>query len=91
MIGLTRAIAGDARSLGFRCNAVCPGFIETNMTRGAFKGDPARRDQILGRIPSHTMGTPAQIAATVGWLCSDAAAYVNGVALPVDDGYAVAT
>lgn len=91
VIGLTRCLAGDARALGFRCNAVCPGFIETNMTRTAFKSDPARYEQIAGRIPSHALGTPAQIATAVAWLMSDAANYVNGVALPVDDGYSVAT
>lgn len=91
VIGLTRAIAGDAKSLNFRCNAVCPGFIETNMTRTAFKADPARYDRIIGRIPSHRMGTSAEIAAAVAWLVSDDSAYVNGVALPVDDGYAIAT
>ena len=91
VIGLTRAIAGDAGALGFRCNAVCPGFIETDMTRGGFKANPARHSEILARIPSHRMGTPEQIAATVAWLISEDSAYVNGAALPVDGGFAMAS
>lgn len=61
------------------------------MTRTAFKADPARYDQIIGRIPSHRMGTSAEIAAAVAWLVSDDSACVNGMALPVDDGYSIAT
>ena len=91
VIGLTRAIAGDAGGFGFRCNAVCPGFIETDMTRGGFKANPARHAEILARIPSHKMGTPHQIAAAVAWLISEDSAYVNGAALPVDDGFAMAS
>lgn len=89
VIGLTRSVAVDAAPLGFRCNAVCPGFIETDMTRAVLANDPARRARIEGRIPSHRFGTPQNVAKAVAFLISDDATYINGVALPVDDGYAI--
>lgn len=89
VIGLTRSVAVDAAVRGIRCNAVCPGFIDTDMTRAVLAKDPARRDKIEGRIPTRTFGTPDNVADAVYFLASDEAAYVNGVALPVDGGYAV--
>lgn len=89
VIGLTRSVAVDAAPLGFRTNAVCPGFIETDMTRAVLAKDPARRAKIEGRIPSHRFGTPANVAKAVAFLISEDATYINGVALPVDDGYSI--
>ncbi|SNS60379.1 SDR family NAD(P)-dependent oxidoreductase [Antarctobacter heliothermus] len=89
VVGLTRSVAVDAAPFGIRCNAVSPGFIETDMTRAILAKDPARRDKIEGRIPSHAFGTPQDVADAVFYLASDRAAYVNGVNLPVDGGYAV--
>lgn len=89
VIGLTRSIAVDAAPFGFRCNAVCPGFIETDMTRAILEKDPERRKKIEGRIPSHKFGTPQDVARAVHYLASDESAYINGVALPVDGGYAI--
>ncbi|QBX99384.1 SDR family oxidoreductase [Rhodophyticola sp. CCM32] len=89
VIGLTRAVAVDAAAHGIRCNAVCPGFIDTDMTRAVLARDPARRDKIEGRIPTHTFGTPENVAEAVHFLAGDAATYINGVALPVDGGYAI--
>lgn len=89
VVGLTRSVAVDAAPFGIRCNAVSPGFIETDMTRAILAKDPARRDKIEGRIPSHAFGRPQDVADAVFYLASDRAAYVNGVNLPVDGGYAV--
>lgn len=89
VVGLTRSIAVDAAPFGFRCNAVSPGFIETDMTRAILAKDPARRAKIEGRIPTHKFGTPEDVANTVFYLASNQAAYVNGVNLPVDGGYAI--
>lgn len=89
VIGLTRSIAVDAAPFGFRANAVCPGFIETDMTRAILAKDPARRDKIESRIPSHRFGTPTNIASAIHFLASKDAEYINGVALPVDDGYSI--
>ncbi|WP_417258693.1 SDR family NAD(P)-dependent oxidoreductase [Celeribacter sp.] len=89
VIGLTRSIAVDAAPFGIRANAVCPGFIDTDMTRAVLAKDPARRDKIEGRIPSHKFGTPENVATTVAFLLGDDATYVNGTALPVDGGYSI--
>ena len=89
VIGLTRSIAVDAAPFGFRCNAVCPGFIDTAMTRKVLAGDPARLQKIEGRIPSHKFGTTEDVARAIYYLISDESRYINGVALPVDDGYSI--
>lgn len=89
VVGLTRSVAVDAAPFGIRCNAVCPGFIETDMTRAILEKDPERRRKIEGRIPSHKFGTPCDVARAVHYLASDESTYINGVALPVDGGYAI--
>lgn len=89
VIGLTRSIAVDAAPFGFRCNAVCPGFIDTAMTRKVLAGDPARLQKIEGRIPSHKFGTTEDVARAIYYLISEESQYINGVALPVDDGYSI--
>jgi NAD(P)-dependent dehydrogenase (short-subunit alcohol dehydrogenase family) len=89
MIGLTRSIAVDAAQYGIRCNAVCPGFIETDMTRAVLAKDPARRAKIEGRIPTGRFGSAEDVANACYFLASDDAAYINGVALPVDAGFSI--
>lgn len=89
VVGLTRSVAVDAAPFGIRCNAVSPGFIDTDMTRAVLAKDPARRDKIEGRIPSHKFGTAQDVANAIFYLASDQAAYVNGVNLPIDGGYAI--
>ncbi|MGB5557683.1 MAG: SDR family oxidoreductase [Paracoccaceae bacterium] len=89
VVGLTRSVAVDAAQFGIRCNAVSPGFIDTEMTRAILAKDPARRDKIEGRIPGRKFGTPEDVANAVFYLSSDQAAYLNGVNLPVDGGYSV--
>lgn len=89
VVGLTRSIAVDCGPYDIRCNAVCPGFIDTEMTRKVLAGDPARSEKIRGRIPMPRLGTGEDIAAACVYLCSDNAAYVNGQLLPIDGGYSV--
>lgn len=89
VVGLTRSVAVDAAEFGFRCNAVSPGFIDTDMTRAILAKDPQRRERIERRIPTHTFGSPEDVANTVFYLASDEAAYVNGVNIPVDGGYSI--
>jgi NAD(P)-dependent dehydrogenase (short-subunit alcohol dehydrogenase family) len=89
VVGLTRSVAVDAAQFGIRCNAVSPGFIDTDMTRAILMKDPARREKIEGRIPTHRFGSPEDVANAIFYLASDQAAYVNGVNLPVDGGYAI--
>jgi NAD(P)-dependent dehydrogenase (short-subunit alcohol dehydrogenase family) len=69
-----------------RVNCVCPGVIETPMT-AALLADPAWREAMLGRHPLKRFGQPEDVAAAILYLASDDAAFVTGVALPVDGGY----
>ena len=89
VIGLTRSVAVDAAAFGIRCNAVCPGFIDTDMTRAVLAKDPARREKIEGRIPGGKFGTPGDVADAVFFLASERADHINGVSLPVDGGYSI--
>ncbi|MFG5379959.1 SDR family NAD(P)-dependent oxidoreductase [Yoonia sp. R2-816] len=89
VIGLTRSICVDAAEHGIRCNAVAPGFIDTDMTRAVLAKDPARRDRIERRIPGGTFGKPKDIADAVMFLASAKARHINGAVLPVDGGFSV--
>ncbi len=89
VIGITRSVAVDGAPLGIRCNAVAPGFIDTDMTRAILEKDPARRARIEGRIPGGAFGQPEDVANAVHYLASDQAGHVNGVVLPVDGGFSI--
>jgi len=89
VIGLTRSVAVDGAPFGIRCNAVAPGFIDTDMTRAILAKDPARRAKIEGRIPGGVFGRTEDVANTVYFLASDEAAHINGVVLPVDGGFSI--
>jgi NAD(P)-dependent dehydrogenase (short-subunit alcohol dehydrogenase family) len=72
-----------------RVNCVCPGVIETPMT-APLMADATWRDGLLARHPLRRFGRPDEVAAAILYLCSDEAAFVTGVALPVDGGYTAA-
>ncbi|KWF30988.1 glucose 1-dehydrogenase [Burkholderia pseudomultivorans] len=84
VIGLTKAAAIEFASRGIRVNAVCPGLVETALTRARFGDELAARAESAN--PLGRMAQPEEIAEAVVWLCSDAASFVVGVALPVDGG-----
>ena len=86
VVGLTKATALEYAAQGIRINAVCPGLVRTPMTAGLL-ADPERAAGALAREPIGRVGTPEEIAAAVVWLCSDAAAFVTGLAMAVDGGY----
>ncbi|HEV2675677.1 MAG TPA: SDR family oxidoreductase [Aliidongia sp.] len=86
---LTKSLAIAWASDGIRVNAVAPGWIETALT-GSLREDPARSAAIVARTPLGRWGRPEDIGGAVVFLCSGAAAFVTGVVLPVDGGYAVA-
>jgi NAD(P)-dependent dehydrogenase (short-subunit alcohol dehydrogenase family) len=84
VIGLTKSAALDNAALGIRVNAICPGCVDTPMGDGI---DPAAMKEFLRDQPIGRMGRPEEVAAAVLWLCSPAASFILGVALPVDGGF----
>lgn len=88
VIGLTKAAALEYGRHGIRVNAICPGFVETRLTVGESTAFTAKKLQAgLERTALKQLASPEQVAATVLWLCSGAASYVTGAALPIDGGY----
>jgi 3-oxoacyl-[acyl-carrier protein] reductase len=83
LIGLTRALAREVASRGITVNAVAPGYIETAMTSGF---DEKMRDAMIAQIPLGRPGTDLEVAQSVGFLASDAAAYITGHVLDVNGG-----
>ena len=94
----TQWLAVDlARRYGdrLRVNAVAPGFIVTEQNRNVLvKPDGSYTDRaraIVAHTPMGRLGTPEEVVGAVQWLCSDAAAFVTGVVLPVDGGFSVSS
>jgi len=86
VIGLTKSVALEFARKGVRVNAVCPGTIRTQMLEG-FTGGNEEALQGMGRMqPIGRLGTPAEVAEAIVWLCSDAASFVTGHAMAVDGG-----
>jgi NAD(P)-dependent dehydrogenase (short-subunit alcohol dehydrogenase family) len=84
VIGLTKTAALEYADAKIRVNAVCPGFIQTQMTEDTMR---RRGEQIMTHIPVRRMGQPQEIAEMVVWLCSERASYVTGAAYNVDGGW----
>ena len=84
---LTKALAGAWAAEGIRVNAIAPGWIATELTRGLVE-DEARSAAILGRTPMQRWGQPGDVGGAAVFLCSEAARFITGAILPVDGGYA---
>ncbi len=86
VVGLTKSAALGYADRGIRVNAVCPGFINTPMVDGFIEQVLALADRVQQSAPVGRIGQPDEVAATVVWLCSDAASFINGAAVPIDGG-----
>jgi 3-oxoacyl-[acyl-carrier protein] reductase len=83
ILGFTRAVAHQVGPHGIRVNAVCPGLIDTPLTRA---GTSARTDAVIARTPLRRMGEPDDIASAVLWLASDESSFVTGQWLSPNGG-----
>ena len=86
---LTKALAVAWAAAGIRVNAIAPGWIATELTRGLVE-DEGRSAAILSRTPMERWGKPGDVAGAAVFLCSEAARFITGVILPVDGGYSAA-
>jgi NAD(P)-dependent dehydrogenase (short-subunit alcohol dehydrogenase family) len=84
VVGLSRTASKELARSQVTVNAICPGFIDTVMTRGI---PDAIREQQVAKIPLGRMGQPADVAAVVAFLASDEAGYVTGEVINVGGGY----
>lgn len=85
VIGLTRQMAVELAEHGVTANAIAPGPVDTPMTRVLHS--PEFRQSYTDAIPMNRYGTPEEVAAAVGYLASDGAAYVTGIVIPIDGGF----
>jgi 2-keto-3-deoxy-L-fuconate dehydrogenase len=92
VIGLTKAVAADFAADGVRCNAICPGTVDTPSLRARIAGnsDPvAARAAFEARQPMRRFGRPEEIAALAVYLGSDESAFVTGQAFVIDGGWTI--
>ncbi len=83
VLGFTKSLAKEVASRGITVNSVAPGFIDTDMTKDLTE---EQKTAIFGQIPANRLGTPAEVAATVVFLASEPAAYINGETIHVNGG-----
>ena len=90
VIGLTKSVALDYAAQGIRCNAVCPGAVDTPSLDERFNARPdpeAAREAFIARAPLGRMGSPSEIAALCVYLGSDESAFTTGQALVIDGAW----
>ena len=90
VIGLTKSVAKDYIKQGIRCNAICPGTVESPSLKERIKAQGGNLEEVraafIARQPIGRIGTPEEIAAIAVYLASDESAYTTGVAFSIDGG-----
>jgi len=88
LIGLTRTLAVEWGAKGVRVNAVCPGWVKTEMDHKDQAGGSYSDSDITDHVPMGRFAKPDDIAQAIAWLCDDSkSGFVNGISLPVDGGW----
>jgi 2-deoxy-D-gluconate 3-dehydrogenase len=90
LVQLTKSLAVAWAKDNIQVNAVLPGWIVTDLTRGIQDADPNRYDNISRRIPTGRWGEPSELAGAAVFLASTASDYVTGATLAIDGGYSSA-
>ena len=86
VVNFTRAVAAELATDGITCNAICPGYFETELTK-AVLDTPSFQEFAKTHVPMQRYGKPGELDAAAVFLASDEARYVTGAILPVDGGY----
>jgi 3-hydroxybutyrate dehydrogenase len=96
VLGITKVVALETATTGVTCNAICPGWVLTPLVQKQIDNlgkhqnigpDAAKMNLLAEKQPSLEFATPEQIGATAAFLCSEAAAQIRGIGLPVDGGW----
>lgn len=83
---LTKALSNEWAGRGVNVNAICPGYMDTDLNT-ALINDPERNRTIMDRLPAGRWGRPDDMKGVAIFLASDASNYVNGIIIPVDGGW----
>ena len=86
VVNFTRAVAAELATDGITCNAICPGYFETELTK-AVLDTPRFQEFAKTHVPMERYGKPGELDAALIFLASEEASYVTGAILPVDGGY----
>lgn len=86
VVNFTRAVAAELALDGITCNAICPGYFETELTK-AVLDTPRFQEFAKTHVPMQRYGKPGELDAAVVFLASEEASYVTGLIMPVDGGY----
>jgi 3-hydroxybutyrate dehydrogenase len=96
ILGMTKVVALETATTGVTCNAICPGWVLTPLVQKQIddiasheklSAGTAKKKLLAEKQPSLEFATPEQIGAVAAFLCSDAAAQIRGIGLPVDGGW----
>ena len=95
VVGLTKVVALETAKTAVTCNAICPGWVLTPLVQRQIEARAQQesvsidqaKTELLSKQPSHEFATPEQLGSVAVFLCSEAAAQIRGVALPVDGGW----
>ena len=86
VVNFTRAVAAELATKGITCNAICPGYFETELTKPVLD-TPSFQEFAKTHVPMQRYGKPGELDAAAVFLASDEASYVTGLIMPVDGGY----
>jgi NAD(P)-dependent dehydrogenase (short-subunit alcohol dehydrogenase family) len=86
VIGLTKSAALEQAQADIRVNAICPGWVETPMTKPITDANPEFLEMLISRHPIGRVGRSPEISGLVAWLLSDASSFMTGAAIPMDGG-----